>query len=530
MAIGNKIQGINTIVMKKILYILSIALLVWNVACTHDSSDIALDQLTAPQHISALATITQDNTGKVTITPRGEGVTRYEVYFGDGTIEPAYVNPGASITHIYPEGTFNARIVGVTLNGTKTEGIQPITVSYSAPTNLQVSITPDTANPMMVSVSATAQLETFFQVYFGDVPNETPTQFMQGDTITHTYANTGTYTVTVVALSGGAATTSYTQTVTISNPILFPIDFQSATLNYAFNNFGGAIASVVNNPHLDLVNTSSKVAQLVKANGAEVWAGANLTLGQPINLTTQKKISMKVWVPQAGITVKMKLENLTEPNISTEVNATSTMANAWETLYFDFTAANTANSYQKCVVFFDFGQTGTGQTYYFDDIVQTSGLPTLSLPLTFESNLLTYTFSDFGGAATTVENNPAAGGINNSTKVAKQIKGSGAQTWAGSYIDLAAPIDFSAMQKIKMKVWSPQAGIAVKVKFEKLGNSSINIERDATTTTANTWEELTYDFSGIVNSNNYQRVVVFFSFGTAGNGATYYFDDIRLSN
>ena len=86
------------------------------------------------------------------------------------------------------------------------------------------------------------------------------------------------------------------------------------------------------------------------------------------------------------------------------------------------------------------------------------------------------------------------------------------------------------MQKIKMKVWSPQSGIVVKLKLENLATPSINTELDATTTVANGWEELTYDFTGIVNANNYQRVVVFFDFGNPGAGTTYYFDDIKLSN
>ena len=81
-----------------------------------------------------------------------------------------------------------------------------------------------------------------------------------------------------------------------------------------------------------------------------------------------------------------------------------------------------------------------------------------------------------------------------------------------------------------MKVWSPQAGIIVKLKLENQANSNINTELDATTTVANGWEELTYKFTGIKNANNYQRVVVFFNFGNADNGASYYFDDIRLSN
>jgi hypothetical protein len=47
-----------------------------------------LGTLVAPQNISALTTVTQDNTGKVTFLPRGEGVTQYET-FGDGTTAPA---------------------------------------------------------------------------------------------------------------------------------------------------------------------------------------------------------------------------------------------------------------------------------------------------------------------------------------------------------------------------------------------------------------------------------------------------------
>jgi len=81
-----------------------------------------------------------------------------------------------------------------------------------------------------------------------------------------------------------------------------------------------------------------------------------------------------------------------------------------------------------------------------------------------------------------------------------------------------------------MKVWSPQAGIVVKLKLENFSNSNINTEKDATTTVANGWEELTYDFTGVVNANNYQRVVVFFGFGASGTGLDYYFDDIKLSN
>jgi hypothetical protein len=191
---------------------------------------------------------------------------------------------------------------------------------------------------------------------------------------------------------------------------------------------------------------------------------------------------------------------------------------------------NNGNNYQRLVIFYNFGNNGTGLNYYFDDIQLTSGAEQVALPLTFQSSTLTYTFTNFGGAETTVVNNPDANGINTSTKVGKLVKNAGAQVWAGSFIELGSPINFATQQKVKMKVWSPQAGIVVKLKLENLANANINTELDATTTVANGWEELTYNFAGINNANNYQRVVVFFNFGNPGNGATYYFDDIRLSN
>jgi hypothetical protein len=432
---------------------------------------------------------------------------------------------------VYTEGVFPVRIVAMAIDGQKTEVTQPLTVSFLAPTNLNVTISPVAGNNMAITAQATANLETFFQVYWGENPNQVPQDFMEGQTVTHTYASVGTFTVRVVALSGGAATTEYQQNVTISNPVLMPINFESATLNYAFTNFGGANTTVVNNPNVNGVNGSAKVAKLTKNTGSEVWAGSFIELGSPINFATMQKIKIKAWSPQSGITVKMKLENLANPNINTEVDVTNTTSNAWEDLVFDFTGINNANNYQRVVLFFNFGNAGTGLNYYFDDVELTTGAESLVLPLTFQSTTLTYSFTNFGGALSEVVTNPNVTGINTSTKVGKFVKPNGAQTWAGSFIELTNPINFATMQRIKMKVWSPQSGVVVKLKLENLANgSTINTELDATTTVANGWEELTYNFTGINNANNYQRVVVFFDFGNAGNGATYYFDDIKLSN
>ena len=517
--------------MKNIKLIASILFVSLLMACSQDDSDTRFfDDAGAPANISALFTITQNNSGLVTIAPHAEGVVSYEIYFGDATAEPVTVGVGQKTTHVYAEGQYDVKIIATGINGKTTETIVPLTVAFVAPQNVAVTITPAVGDTFSIGVTATADYETYFEVWFGDDPNQEPVQFNEGQTISHTYAAIGTYQVKVIAYSGGTASTEVIETVIISNPITLPITFENATLNYQFSDFGNAATSLVNNPDISGINLSAKVGKSIKSPGAEVWAGTTMVLDSPIDFSTLTKFRIKVWSPAAGVTVKLKIENLTNADINHEVDQVTTVANAWEYLTYDFGTVNTANSYSKVILFFNFGTNGSGDTYYFDDIRQTDGSEPKILPLTFESTTLNYGFGDFGNAFASRVANPQSNGINTSSFVAKVVKNTGAEVWAGTAITLTEPIDFSTYHKIKIKVWSPAAGIPVLLKLENSGNTGINTELSATTTVANAWQELTYDFTGINNNNNYQNIVLFFDFGTNGNGATYYFDDVKLSN
>jgi hypothetical protein len=687
--------------MKAIKYFLSLAfVLALAISCKKEiNDDISfLTTANAPEELSVLFEITQDNTGLVTITPNGAGVASYDVYYGHGAATAVKVIQGKNTTHIYPEGVYNVKIVAHNITGKTAEFTKQLTVSFRAPQNLAITVDIDPANNYKVNVSASALYETNFRVYFGDVPNEVPVPFLEGATVSHTYAAVGTYTVRVVALSGGAATSELTRTISIVDPVLLPVTFESPTVNYSFTDFGGGTVTKINNPQVNGINTSGKVGRMVK-NPPEVWGGSFIALGAPIDFSVNKVFRMKVFSPRVGAKVLLKVENLTNGAINFEKEATTTVANSWEDMVFNYAGINTANAYQKIVLIFDLGTAGDGSsnfTFLFDDIRLTNQLPTsllalpvtfdlpgvnyavtdfgnnqtadavdptsasnnvkkttkpngaetwagttmgagftapipftatatqmsvrvysptaglrirlkvedrtdntksvetekvttvanawetlifdfanqapgtaglnlsytynmasiffdfgtagngkvfywddvtfipanvagVALPLDFESSTLVYTFTNFGGATSTVVTNPNAAGINTSAKVGALTKDNGSQVWAGSFIELASPINFSTQQTIKMKVWSPQSGIVVKLKLENLANSAINTELDATTTVANAWQELTYTFTGINNANNYQRVVVFFDFGNAGTGSTYYFDDIKLN-
>ena len=78
----------------------------------------------------------------VSITPTGEGVVSYSVDYGDGSNISESINPGNSVVNTYPEGTYEATVIAVGLNGEVTETVVvTVVVSYSAPENLVVTIT-----------------------------------------------------------------------------------------------------------------------------------------------------------------------------------------------------------------------------------------------------------------------------------------------------------------------------------------------------------------------------------------------------
>ena len=63
-----------------------------------------------------------------------------------------------------------------------------------------------------------------------------------------------------------------------------------------------------------------------------------------------------------------------------------------------------------------------------------------------------------------------------------------------------------------MKVYSPRVGAKVLLKVENAGNGAIAFERERTTTVANAWEEIGFDFSTINTANVYNNIVLIFEF------------------
>ncbi len=365
--------------MKKITIIYSFALLllVSAASCTlKDGIDQNLAFLTtaASGNVSKVFDISNDNSGKVRITPTGEGVSSFLVSFGHGTgaSASATVLTGGNTTHAYPEGSYVVSIAATDMAGNQTTTTYPLVVTYRAPENIAVTLTQSVHN---LKVSAKADYAASYMVYFGDVTNEAGTALASGAEISHVYATSGNYSVRVVALSGGAAKSEKVTPIIVTDPFGFPIDFDNAFISYFFGTFGGGQQfAVVANPSATGINTSAKVGKFTK--GFEGWSGTYSPLDVPIDFSNGKKIKVWVYNPDPALVGKklnVELEAAVGGSPSNGVavlKVALTKSGAWEELVFDYgtiPAIPVTAKFGQLVLRFNDSFDGAGAIVYVDN-------------------------------------------------------------------------------------------------------------------------------------------------------------------
>ena len=318
----------------------------------------------------------------------------------------------------------------------------------------------------------------------------------------------------------------------------------TANVDYTTTAFEGGQSAL----DVDPTNASNNVLKFTKPVGAQPWAG--VTLSTPTGLASlipfdasNNIISVMVYSPAAGLPVRLKAEVAGTPTESVETDATTTVANAWETLTFDFSnespgtaAINYAFNYNMLSFFGDFLTAASGQVFYVDDVVfggivpPPSGLDTIDLPITWDDTAnVDYTTTAFEGGISAADVDPTDA-TNNVLKFTKPV---GAQPWAGVTLGnqtLNNPIPFTATENIiSVKVYSPAAGLPIMMKAEETGGGFA--EATMNTTVANAWETLFFDFSspsaGSLDYNLDYDVLSFFGdFMTPASGQEFYIDSV----
>ena len=173
----------------------------------------------------------------------------------------------------------------------------------------------------------------------------------------------GEYIVKLTAsnIAGGSDVFEDVIVINIPLPINLPVTFDDPNVDYEVATFGGTSFSIVDNPDVSGTNDmASQVGEIVNAGVA--FEGISFDVGMPIDLTTEKTITMNFW-SEVAVPVLLKLEEGSGADV--EVSTTHS-GSGWELLEFDFASSN---SYLRITIFADGPGTTVG-SFYVDDIAQ----------------------------------------------------------------------------------------------------------------------------------------------------------------
>ena len=167
----------------------------------------------------------------------------------------------------------------------------------------------------------------------------------------------------------------------------------------------------------------------------------------------------------------------------------------------------------------------------------TAGFGQVSLPIDFESTTIDYGLGDFADAESEIITDPTDAG----NKVVRTIRMAGALSFAGTVVGnptgFTTAIPFDADNTImSVRIWSPTAGLPMRLKVENGTNGGINVETETISTVAMDWETVMFDFAipagGSLNfGETYGKIVMFFNFGqdpATSVEQTFFWDDVTF--
>ena len=94
----------------KLLFALTAVFTVF-MACEDETvTNYALQDISAPQNVTANFSIAQDDTGMLTITPAGEGASTFTINWGDEQQSEVTIDAGQSASTVFEEGEYLVRV------------------------------------------------------------------------------------------------------------------------------------------------------------------------------------------------------------------------------------------------------------------------------------------------------------------------------------------------------------------------------------------------------------------------------------
>ena len=332
--------------MKNIKLILASFFLIAIIGCEEDErSTQFINNAAAPSEVLLQFRTTQDNSGLVTITPNAVGATKFDIAFGDGTGNAVEVEVGQTIDNVYAEGTYTVGVTATSVNGLTTQVEQQLVVSFEAPQNLVVTIENDAANSKQVNVTATADFAMSYEVDFGE-PGSDPVSGNIGETVSFTYQEAGTYTITVVAMGAAIETLTFVEENFEVTEILAPISSAPSPPSRE----DGDVVSVFSDAYMDVTldelptewSVSGFEATTIDDNNT--WKLTNLDFlgivtnyADGIDVSAMETLHIDYWVP-SGTTNELlvKIVNTIDGG-EAEQSLGATVSGSWQSIDLDMT-------------------------------------------------------------------------------------------------------------------------------------------------------------------------------------------------
>lgn len=520
--------------MKALKYILSTVLLISMVwSCTEDdfgNTDF-VSTAVAPTDVAALVTITQDNTGLVTIIPSGVGAVLFDINYGDGTTELAKVNVGKNTTHTYAEGNYTLIIVAKGLTGLKTEITQDLVVSFQAPefgTDPIISNDPAKSKQVNVTVPDDTKYAMFFDVYFVENGIETILTANIGETVSYTYANPGLVNIKVELKGGAIQTTVFSVADFEVTEILQPI----ASAPTQPGRLATDYISIFSDSYIDVEGSNfnpgwgqQTIYTAFDLNGDAMLQYSNLNyqgiqIGTAQDVTSMETLHIDVWSATANnikffpLPVGIAAEN--EKSFTLNL-----LADQWNS--FDIPLSYFTDQGLALDNIHQFKFDGSGSFFVDNLYFYKTATVFADLPITFDTAIDTFVAfldAEFAIAADPEDvNNPVGMIINHG-------QGWG---WEGVSLKLDTWVDVSIRPTIKLDFYNDGVSHDVLIKLEdstspKDGNNNATVFEEVHAAVSNTgWSTLTFDF---ISGGKYDTIVLFVDGGVYDITGTYYFDNV----
>lgn len=475
--------------------------------------------------------------GQVTVLEDFEGGSKigWNTDFGDGVFtvvdNPAVADPGLDPNNINPSAQVGSYVKGET-GFSLLISILDDSLDLTTNNRFTMQVYAPVASSFIFKIEGDLGMNEFYEVR-QNIATATTERWIEYSFDMSPAANFTTINKIVIFFDPGNETS--TDTYLFDNITVGPADECAGTMPVAgvADDFecqrnitvgaGFFDLEVIDNPDASGINTSASVGAFNDSRGGAFHALVYDYGDNGIDLTTLNVIKTKVWAPfTSRVVVKLEGGN----SAPVEKDFMIETAEEWVELSVNFSEVAAAR-YTRLVYFFNaFEEPGEEDIFFIDDVQWEEAPAAPALEDFEEGGRLGWgpldDNSELNGTFEIIANPDMMG--NESANIGSYTKGTSMFSAVSTF--LLEGLDLSAFSQLNLQVWAPAGSATVEMQLVSATQGIKSVTRDITDTEQ--WIELNFNFEEFQSITDFQQLNLLFDGGTAGQGTTYFFDNLRL--